>query len=1075
MTSGQPADPFETGPHRLLVRHPTLSREWIAFQFAGDIWRVRRSGGEAERLTASGGHDSDPVFSPDGSMIAFSGTYDGNPDVFVIPSSGGSPKRLTSHPAPDTPVGWTPDGKSVLFTSSMLSNTDYPRLFTVPVTGGTPKPLPFPSGSDACFSPDGNRIAYIPTSKWELAWKRYRGGQATPVWIGDLSDSRVHPISRAGTDDRRPMWVGGSIYYLSDPHGPVGLNRFDIASGTDEEVVPGAGFDIKYADAGPGAIVYEKLGSIWLYDLDTHRSSKVPISIHGDFTEVRTEFKDVSDRLGSVAISPTGKRLVLEARGWIFTVPAKEGDARVLDGAQGVHRRDPAWSPDGKTIAYITDEGGVQRMALYDVATSTEKRITLGDSPVAYSSPVWSPDSKRIAYTDNRLELWSLDVATGTSTMIDRDTYMADSNMQPVWSPDSQWLAWTHNLPSNVDVIMLHSFATGKNTQITDGMADAGTPAFDRDAEHLYFFATTNFGVGRDFEDLSAITAHESTSSVYAVVLRKNLPNPLQPQSDEETGQPAPEPKPDAKKPAAKFDIDLDGIERRIVALPLPSAPYRSIEGGPAGTLFLLESGEQTGRRRFGGGTLHKFAWADRKDSVYAEGVNDFQVSADGNHVLLRGPATSIADAAAPARPGEGTVNLSGLQVKIDPKAEWAAMYHEAWRDERIYFYDPNLHGIDANVMERRYEPFVAGLCSRDDLNYLFTDMLGELSIGHMWAAGGDIPGSGRVPGGLLGADFTFDKGRYRLARIYDGERWNPELYAPLAQPGIEAKTGEYLLAIDGKELLEATDLYEALEGKAGKQVKIKLGPNPDGKDSREVTVLPVASEFGLRSKAWEEDNLRLVNKMTGGQVGYVHVPDTGVGGWTAFNRYYFAQADKHGMIVDDRFNHGGAVNDWMVREMEKPLDFMSRTRYGQDVRMPVAAVYGPKVMLANEMAGSGGDIFPFLFKQDHVGKLVGKRTWGAMLSAYSYELIDGGRINAPDDAMYNPRTGKWIIEGHGTDPDIEVELDPYLWRQGHDAQLEAAINEINRELAASPPLKPKRPDYPNKSKLPAIGNGTGG
>jgi tricorn protease len=1002
-------------------------------------------------------------------MIAFSGTYDGNQDVFVMPATGGIPKRLTSHPDSETPLGWTPDGKSVLISSMMLSNTDYPRLFTVPVAGGIPKPLPFPFGADACFSPDAKSIAYIPNPKWELAWKRYRGGQATPVWVGSLSDSKTHAISKAGTDDLRPMWIDNSIYYLSDPHGPVGLSRYDVSTGKLSEEIPGSGFDIKYASAGPGAIVYEKLGGVWVYDLSRHASLQVPISIHGDFVETRSEFKDVSSMVDSLAISPSGKRLVASARGWVFTIPAKKGDVRLLDGVQGIHRTFPIWSPDGKTIAYFTTEGNFQSLELYDAIAGTKKRLPLGDPPLlCRQTAVWSPDSKRIAYVDNRLELWVLDVASGKNTLIDQGTYRGASSILPSWSPDSQWLAWSRDLPSNVDVVLLHSFATGKNTQITDGLAEATEPVFDRNGKALYFLASTDVGVGRDFEDLSSLNAHDETSKVYAVVLRKNLSNPLQPESDEEIGAKAPE-KPDT----AKFDIDLDRIERRIIVLPMPAAAYNQLQAGPAGSLFVIAP-STGGRSR--GGTLRKFDLASRKDSSFAEGVGGFSVTADGTQILLQqGGRASAVSAAAPSGPGDGTVDLSDLKVKIDPKIEWEAMYREAWADERILLYDPKMHGIDSQMMERRYQPFLKNLCSRDDLNYLFTDMMGEISIGHMWARGGDIPGTHRVPGGLLGADFTFDQGRYRIARIYDGERWNPGLYAPLAQPGVDAEVGEYLLAIDGKDVVEATDLYEALEGKAGLQVRIKLGPTADGKGSREVVVVPVGSEFALRSKAWEEDNLRLVAKMTNGQIGYVHVPDTSGGGWTAFNRYYYAQADRHGMIVDDRFNHGGYVNDWMVREMEKPLDFMSRTRYGQDIKMPMAAVFGPKVMLANEMAGSGGDIFPFLFKQDHVGKLVGKRTWGAMLSAYGFDLIDGGSVNAPDDAMYNPRTGNWIIEGHGTDPDIEVELDPYLWRQGRDSQLEAAIEEIKRELAANPPLKVLRPEYPDKSKLPAIRAGVGG
>jgi tricorn protease len=1070
------------------MRHPTLSATKIAFEFGGEIWEVPRAGGEAVRLTASGGKDHDPVFSPDGSKIAFSGVYDGNVDVYVMPSGGGEPRRMTSHPDSDVPVAWTPDGKAVVFTSSMLSNTDYPRLFTVPLSGGLPVPLPFPSGTDVAFAPDGKRVAYVPTTKWELAWKRYRGGQTAPIWIADLADSKVHAIPRDNTDDHRPMWIGNSIYFLSDPTGPVDMYRYDFPTGKISDVIPGAGFDIKYASVGPDAIVYERLGSVWLYSLSTHQSTQVPVSIHGDFTEIRPSFKDVSHLIHSVAISPTGKRVVVEARGWIFTVPAKKGDARLLDGSQGVHRRDPAWSPDGKTIAYISDEDGDQKLALFDLASAKERRIPLGDPPAFYSEPLWSPDSERIAYKDTRLKLWVLDVASGKSTEIDQGTYRGRTDIDPKWSPDSQWLVWSRDLPSNVKVVIVHSFATGKSTQITDGLAEATSPIFDRSGKYLYFLASTDVGVGGDFEDMSSLTAREPTSSVYAVVLRKDLPNPLQPESDEEgvasdaakgeaaKGEAAkPESakadaaKPDAPKKDAvpKVDIDFDGIERRIIALPMPRAGYERLEAGPAGSFFAVVIA------RGGPASIHKFNFSDRKDTVFAEGARSCMVSADGSQVLLYPGPPAIVPASAPTKGSEGALTLTGLTAKIDPRAEWRAMYHEVWRDERLLLYDPNMHGIDSRQMERRYEPFLAELHTREDLNYLFTDMLGEITIGHMWASGGDSPGTRTVSGGLLGADFTFDSHRYRLTRVYDGERWNPDLYAPLAQPGVDAKPGEYLLAIDGKDLLDATDLYEALEGRAGKQIKLRIGPTPDGKGARVVTVVPVSSEFGLRNRAWEEDNRRLVAKATEGRAGYVHVPDTGGGGWAAFNRYYYAQADRTGMIVDDRFNHGGFVNDWMVREMEKPLDFMSRTRHGQDIKMPMAAVFGPKVMLINEMAGSGGDIFPFLFRQDKVGPLVGKRTWGAMLSAYGFEIIDGGHVNAPDDAMYNPRTGKWIIENWGTAPDIDVDLDPYLWRQGRDSQLEAAIAELKRQMEAHPPIVPKRPDYPNKSKIPALGNGT--
>ncbi len=1053
-------DAFDPGPNPLLMRHPTMNSTTVVFQFAGDIWSVPREGGEASRLTTAVGVESNPYFSPDGKWIAFSGQYDGNVDAFVIPANGGVPKRLTAHPGADSVLGWAPDGKSVLFSSSMLSNTDYPRMFTVSVEGGVPRQLPFPSGRMACFSPDGKRIAYVPTLKWQEAWKRYRGGQTSPIWMGDLSDSHVKPVPRKNANYEYPMWVGESIYFLNDTKGPVGLYRYDVGSDKVAAEIDGNGLDLKSASAGPGGIVYERLGSLNIFDTKTHTSRRVPIEINSDFLEVRPEFKALTRNLNGASISPTGQRVAVAARGWIMTVPASKGPVRIIDETQGVNRRDPAWSPDAKSIAYVTDQNSVQQLAIYDNAAATTRLVDLGDPPAVYGNPVWSPDSKKIAYTDNRLTLWLLDVASGKSTKIDSGTYRGGTSIDPRWSHDSKWIAWSRDLKNHYQAVFVYSLDSGRATQIADGLADASGPVFDRDGKHLYFTASTNNGIASDFENLSALNNLNVVSNVYAVVLKRDGANPLQPESDEE-GVVKPKP-----EPPGPVQIDFDNIQRRILSLPLPMQGYGQLEAGPAGSFFVATVPPRATVFDGGGGEILKFSFATRKATSFGPS-GSFQISADGQKVLLRrGSSVSIVPTAAPASPGEGAVDLSGLQVKIDPRAEWRHMYHEVWNNERMLLYDPNLHGIDSKVMEKRYEPFLDNLASRDDLNYLFTDMLGELTIGHMFIGGGDIPGSRGLPGGLLGADYKFENGRYRLTRIYDGELWNPGLTGPLAQPGINAKVGEYVLAIDGQEINDATDIYELLEGKAGKQVKVRLGPNADGSGSREATVVPVGSEFNLRFRAWSEDNRRLVDKMTGGRAGYVHVPDTSSGGWQEFNRYYYTQTDKDGMIVDDRFNHGGLINDYMVREMEKRLDFGSVTRYGTDWRIPNSAVFGPKVMLINEGAGSGGDIFPFYFRLHNVGPLVGKRTWGAMLSAYGFSLLDGGSVRAPDDAMYIPQTGKWIIENEGTPPDIDVELDPYLWRQGRDAQLEKAIETINQKLANYHPVI-KRPAYPDKSKQP--------
>jgi tricorn protease len=1060
------ANQFDPGPNPMLMRNPTLSTTTIVFQYAGDLWSVPRVGGEAKRLTSAPGNETNPHFSPDGSTIAFSAQYDGNVDVYTVPVDGGVPKRLTADPVDDKVVGWTPDGKQVLFTSSVLSNTDYPRLLTVSKNGGMPTPLPLPSGVAGSYSPDGKHIAYVPNGKWQEAWKRYRGGQTTPIWIAQLSDSKWKAIPRKNTNDENPMWIGDSVYYLSDPTGTVGLFRYDNATGKVSTEIAGGGFDIKSASAGPGAIVFERLGSLNLFYIKTHQSSRVPISIHSDFPEVRTGFKNVRPYITGFALSPSGQRIVVSARGWIFTAPAEKGDIRLLEGKQGVNRREPTWSPDGKTIAYISDEDGSQKLAFYDVATEKEKRVPLADGSGYYRNLVWSPDSKKIAYGSEKLTLNIFDVATGSTILVDKQTYRGRNEIDPRWSPDSKWITWSRDLVNLYNAVFLYSLESKKVTQLTDGIADSESPIFDRDGKHLYFIASTDIGLGAHFEDLSSFNAPNKTSSIYAVVLRKNLPNPLQPESDEEGVK-----KPDAPK-TPEFGIDLDGIQNRIIALPTPRQGYQGLEAGPSGSFFALASPPRANVVSGGGQpSVYKFNFTDRKLVKFADGIRSISSSPDGSKLLIsQGLNVAIVSSAAPPAPGQGAVDLSGLKVKIDPKAEWSAMFHEAWRDEKLLLYAPNMHGIDIDEMDRRYTPFLANLASREDLNYLFTDMLGELCVGHMFIGGGDIPSVPRIAGGLLGADFSFENGRYRLTKIYDGERWNPNLTAPLAQPGIDAKVGEYLLAIDGANLDDAMDIYLELEGKAGKQVKLKIGPMPDGVGSREVIVVPIANDFGLRMGSWTEENRRIIDKATGGRVGYVHVPDTSPPGWEAFQRYYYSQTDKDGMIVDDRFNHGGSVNDWMVNEMQKPLDFIDIARYGTPLRDPSSGIYGPKVMLANEMAGSGGDIFPFLFKLHKVGKLVGHRTWGAMISAFGIALIDGGSVRAPDDAMFGAESGDWVIENEGVTPDIEVELDPYLWRQGRDAQLDAAIAQILKDLANYKRHPMKVPAYPDKSKLPPSG-----
>lgn len=1055
------------------MQEPTINKTKIVFQFAGDLWSVPRAGGQATRLTSSIGRESRPRFSPDGTQIAFTGQYDGNSDVYVIPAGGGVPKRLTAHPAGDEVNGWTPDGKSVLFTSGMNSPTTYGRLFSVSTQGGFPKQLPFPAVQAATMSPSGAQIAYVPNPKWQQAWKRYRGGQTSSIWIGDLADSKTKILPFLNTNDSNPMWIGDSIFYLSDPKGPVGMFRYDTKSGKSTEVLSGEGFEIKSASAGDGVIVYEKFGSIYIFDPQSKKSNRVEIQIEGDFPEVRTQFKDLRSLSSSPSLSPSGQRIVASARGFIYTAPAAKGDARFLQTKQGVERRNPRWSPDGKTIAYFSDEKGQEQLVLFDVATGAEKFVVVGDSPSLYSNLVWSPDSKKLLYADFARKIWMLDVATGNSTKVDQMLRRGRVGLSYAWSPDSQWVTYVKDSPSGMGTVRIYSVTGGKSEMITDGLSDAGSPVFDRSGRYLYFVAGTDVGLGADSQDIVSYVTANSTQNVYCAVLKRGTPSPLIPESDEEKVAAALE-KP-AEKPANVTEIDFEGLESRIVTLPFPKQPYATLEPGPANALFAISLPLQSSAIDAPQGlpTLHRFATNDRKVATFGVGVTDIETTPDGSKMLVRTVSGDvITSTAAPFAPGQGVVPPPDLRLKIDPLVEWRAMFASAIRKQKICFYDPNLHGVDLDSVAKRYEPFLANLKSRADLNSIFTEIMGEISVGHMFINGGDRPQTTpAVGGGLLGADFTFESGKYKISRVFTGERWNPNLYSPLAQPGVEAKAGEYLLAIDGQELVDSMDLYLALEAKAGKQVRVKLGPTPDGKGARDVTVIPIGNEIQLRFRAWSEDNRKRVEEATGGRVGYVHVPDTNVGGWREFMRYYYAQTGKDAIIIDERFNGGGAIADFLVREMIKPIVSGSRTRHGEDFVIPAVGVYGPKVMIANEMAGSGGDIFPHLFRFHKVGPIIGKRTWGAMISNYNFQLVDGGSISSPDDAMYNP-DGTWMIENRGTAPDIEVDLDPMLWRQGKDAQLERAIKEIIALLEKNPPVKMKRPDYPSIPPFKPVGNG---
>lgn len=969
-----------------LVQKPALSKTEIVFSYSGDLWRVSREGGVATRLTSGPGFESDAAFSPDGKTLAFTGEYDGNVDVFTVPATGGIPKRLTFHPDADRVVGWTPDGARILFRSNRLSHPKITQLYSVPVDGGLPEALPLPMGCMGAYSPDGKHMLYAPLDGGQfapgftnfVAWRRYRGGTASYLWLVDFADLTTVKVPRTDSNDIYPMWVGSKTYFLSDRNGPMTLFSYGPQSRKVTELVRNTGKDIMSASAGPGGIVYEQFGQVHLYDIASGKEHAVNIEIDADLTEVRPRFQNISRELRNGAISPTGVRAVFEAHGEVLTVPAEKGEVRNLTNTPGVMERTPVWSPDGKTIAYFSDESGEYALHIKPQSGGAEtKKIPLAGNSAFYFDPKWSPDSKAIAFNDNMDNLWMVDISSGKAGKVDTN-YLYDLNREFNWSGDSKWIAFEKFLLNRLRAIFIYSLESGKSVQITDGMSDTRRPVFDRDGQYLYFTASTNYGPTTSGLDMSS-DEHEVTSSIYLAVLPNNIASPLAPESDEE-GAPRPAVEGGrggrgnggagaaaAAEPAPKpVRIDFDKLQQRIVALPLPARAYLGLGAGRPGMLFVLEPGAVGGGGRGAGGggaTLTRFDLKTRKSEKLADGVGSFDLSANGDKMLLRMggaggrgapgavpavPSYVIVPSATPVKPGEGALKVANIEVNVDPIAEWKQMYHEVWRIQRSYFYDPNLHGVNTADAEKEYEKYLDSLSSRADLNYIFKDMLSDITSGHLRGGGGNIPLAKTVPGGLLGADYEIANGRYRFKKIYVGESWNPQLQAPLSQPGLNVNEGNYLLAVNGQDLTGKDDVSRLLENTAGKPVLLKIGEDAAGSNAREITVVPIASEAQLRHAEWIAENRRKVDRLSGGKLAYVYLPDTAQGGLTNFNRYYFAQSDKQGAVIDERFNSGGQMADYIIEAMRRQLMGFWSPRYGAIYRTPAASILGPKVMIIN-------------------------------------------------------------------------------------------------------------------------------
>ena len=957
----------QTGGTTRLLRSPTVSDTQIAFAYANNIWIVPRAGGSARRLTSFAGQTTNPHFSPDGKWIAFSGEYAGNLDVYVVPSEGGEPRRLTWHPAPDQVQGWTPDGKSVLFTSSRATwaPSAAPRFWTVPVSGGVEEPMALPRAYQGKLSADGQHVAYRMNNSWDEERRNYRGGQNRPIWIVDLASYELVSPPWTDSKDVDPVWMDSAVYFISDRDGVANVWAYDTKTKRLAQVTKFNDFDVKAIDSGGGAIVFEQAGYIHELDPRTGKAHVVNITAAGDFPWMMPNWEDVTNRITNMAISPTGKRVAVEAGGEIFTVPADKGDVRNLSNSSGSAERDPAWSPDGKYVSYFSDKSGEYKLIIEAQDGLTPPREIALQNPTHYYTPSWSPDSKKLVYTDTNLHVWVLDLASGQAKIVGNDPWMVPQRtLNPVWSPDSKWVAYSSRLRSLYHAIFVSNVETGETKQVTDGLADALWPAWDASGKYLWFLASTDFGLRSQWLDMTSYD-HDENFGLYLAVLRKSDASPLLPESDEDrgvgTGRHTPPPgtcvgdapaeaaggeqaaqTPHVPRAPGPVQIDFEGLPQRIISVPgVPERQYSELHSGVDGSVYYLEApprGQAAGPGSGSGSELFRYRLCDRRAISFVTNVAAFEISADGRKLLYRVTGTAAGGGRGPGGPppipslfivdadrvppssGQGRLNVS-LRMYLEPKEEFKQIFNEGWRNQRDYLYVPNMHGADWPKMKEMYGQLLPYVMHRADLNYLLDMMGAEIAIGHSYVRGGDMPEVPQPLGGLLGADFNIENGRYKITRIYDNESWNTDLHAPLAAPGANVAVGDYILAINGVELRAPDNIYRLLDGTANRQTALTVNSKPVMDGARVVTVVPVANEQPLRTRAWVESNRRLVERLSGGQLAYVYLPNTGQPGYSSFNRYYFSQQDKKGVVVDERFNGGGSAADYIIDVLQRDFD----------------------------------------------------------------------------------------------------------------------------------------------------------
>lgn len=1073
-------------PEARLLRFPDVRGDSVVFVYAGDLWRAPASGGPAHRLTAHPGLELFPKLSHDGKWIAFSAEYTGTRQVWVMPAWGGPPKQLTfaTDVGPLPPrggwdnwiLGWTKDGKILVRMNRVPWNNRMGRYYLVDPKGGLETPLEIPEGGSASFSPDGTSLAYCPVDREFRTWKRTKGGRAQDVWTYDFAAKKSERLTTWEGTDNFPMWWGDAVYFTSDRAKALNLWRYDLRTRETRKLTSFTEFDVLWPSLGDGKIVFMNGGTLFALDLATEKTARIPITLGSDLAATVPAFRDVSPNVAGTALSPSGARVVLDARGDLYSVPAKDGATRNLTATPSFRERDPAWSPDGKWIAYLSDETGEYEIWIRPQdGSGVPRRLTTDGAPWKYA-PVFSPDGTKIAWGDRSQRLRVVDVATAKVTDADRSGF-EDIDVYS-FSPDSRWLVYEKSHSTRLPGVWVHSLEAKKSFPLGDGLTADFSPAFSADGRHLFFLSNRDFSPAFSAFEFSYV--YPKATRVYVAALTPSAPHLFPQKSDEEKGKEEAGPKSDPKagpaKPkdagkesggeAKKQDADrndpprveilADGFAARTIALPgVKPDEIRSLSA-TAEAVFYLRGGD-------GDEALYRYDLAERKEEKVLDEVASYRLSADGKKLLWRaGKERGIAEARAGLSSGAGKLDLSGLRVKLDLGTEWAQIWRDGARIVRDWFYDPALHGIDWPVLVARYGTLVPYVAHRTDLDFLLGELVSELEAGHTYVSPGDEPKVDRIPGGFLGCEFAADPaGRYRIAKIFPGENWDEASRSPLTEPGVNVAEGEFLLAIDGTDLTTADNPYRLLEGKANRAVTLLVDKTPDRQGARSVPVKTVSSEQGLRYLDWVKSRMALVDRLSGGRVGYIHLPDTALAGNRMLQKLFYSQAGKPALLVDDRYNGGGFIPDRMI-EMFSRTTLAFWARRGVDaMRTPGFAHDGPKAMLINGYSASGGDALPYFFHKEGLGPLVGTRTWGGLIGlSGNATFVDGGSVDVPTFRIYD-REGSWAVENAGVAPDVEVFDLAEKRLSGGDPSLEKGVEILLEALSKRPGTAPKAPVPP--------------